>query len=400
MDAPDEPFDSRWKAWVEQYENEDVAALALRFSGKPDLPLRFLLQQVKGRQVAKQKLPSWYSCSNILYPDTLSLEQCSSEATAHYKSQFVQGMNVADLTGGLGIDSWSFAGSAKSVLYNEPDAERVSASTHNMKALGCTNMQFQLSTAEEALQQGLPKDTDIVYLDPSRRGSGGRKVFLLQDLQPDVLSLKEKILEQTGRLLIKLSPMFDLQEGLKLMPETTRVDILAWRGDCRELIFHLNRPLNGHAQQPLVVCADLESDFPEFRFEFDSTSGSGTLSEKPKTWLYEPHAAMRKAGVWSMLGDRFGMGTLHPNTHLFTSEQIEPAFPGRRFRILDILPYRPAEILERLDSKPARMIFYNFPEPAPKVIAQLPIASGEPFWLFFVTLQDNHPAVLLTEKES
>jgi hypothetical protein len=400
MDNPAEPFDPRWKAWVEQHEHEDVAALALRFSGKPGLPLRFLLQQVKGRQIARQKLPSWYACRDIQYPDALSLEQCSSEVTALYKSRFVKGLTIADLTGGLGIDSWAFSGSAQAVLYNEPDPERVNAARHNLQALGCTNVQLNCCTAEEALEHGLPTETDLVYLDPSRRSSGGRKVFLLEDLQPDVVRLKENILRTPCKLLIKLSPMFDLQEGIKLLPETTRVDILSWRGDCRELLFHLDGKMGEQVPDPRVVCADLESDLPDFEFHFSEAFESTASTGEPEKWLYEPHAAVRKAGPWSLLCKKFGIDTLHPNTHLFTSDRIVTDFPGRRFRILDILPYRTAEILERVAGNPARMVFYNFPQPAKKVIAQLPIPSGEPRWLFFITGQDNHPSVLLTERET
>ena len=399
MNTPPEHLDPRWKDWVEQHENEDTAGLALRYSGKPGIPLRFLLRQVKGRQIARHKLPTWYRSTDIIYPDALSLEQCSSEATARYKSQFVRGMAVADLTGGLGIDTWAFSEAAGSVLYIEPDGDRVLAAQHNLDALGRTNVRFQQNTAEEAFLQGLPQGTELVYLDPSRRSTTGRKVFLLKDLQPDVLGLKRNILEQVGRLLIKLSPMFDLHEGLRLLPETTRVDILSWKGECREILFHLERDTSGPVKNPRIICTELESGLPDFDFHFKESGDAAVSTGEPKTWLYEPHAAVRKAGAWPPLCEHFALEALHPNTHLFTSEKIERDFPGRRFRILDTLPYRPAEILEWMAGRPARMLFYNFPEQSQQVIAQLRIPSGEPLWLFFVTKHDGHPAVIMTEKE-
>lgn len=399
MDNRAESLDTRWKEWVNQHENEDVAALALRYSAKPGLPLRFLLQQVKGRQVARHKLHTWYVCNDILYPDALSMEQCSSEVTARFKSAFVQGLSVADLTGGLGVDTWAFSQTAKAVLYNEPDTQRVNTAKHNLEALGCTNVHIQQATAEEATERGLPAGIDLVYIDPSRRDLGGRKVFLLKDLQPDVSHLKEQLLHQAERLMIKLSPMFDVQEGIKLFPETVRVDILSWKGECRELLFHLSSRMEEQASNPLLVCTELDSLFPAFTFRFGETAvSSPSMTSTPKTWLYEPHSAVRKAGPWSLLCKRLGMQALHPNTHLFTSENMQPDFPGRRFRILESLPYRPEAITDRLRGNPARMVFYNFPDRAEKVIAQLRIPSGEPLWLFFVTLQDGHPAVLLTEK--
>lgn len=399
MNTPFEPLDPRWKDWVEQHENEDPAGLALRYTGKPGIPLRFLLQQVKGRQIASHKLPTWYRSTDIIYPDTLSLEQCSSEATARYKLQFVRGMAVADLTGGLGIDTWAFSEAAGSVLYNEPDKERLLVAQHNLGKLGRTNVQFQQSTAEAALHQGLAPGTELVYLDPSRRTETGRKVFLLQDLQPDVLGLKKNILEQVGRLLIKLSPMLDLHEGLRLLPETTRVDILSWKGECREMLFHLQRNTSEQLKNLRIFCTELESGLPDFDFHFGENLDSSVPTGKPKTWLYEPHASVRKAGGWPQLCEYFALEALHPNTHLFTSEKREKEFPGRRFRILDILPYRPMEILNRLQGRPARMVFYNFPRPAKQVIEQLHIPSGEPLWLFFATLNDGHPMVILSEKE-
>ncbi|MBK9402011.1 MAG: RsmD family RNA methyltransferase [Bacteroidetes bacterium] len=381
-----------WVSWVLEHENEDTSTLALRYAGKKNLPLKALLHQIKGRRIAKQKLPSWYQFPTIFYPDSTIIEQCSSEATALLKATFVKGKKVADLTGGLGVDSWAFAQEAESVIFCEPDPLRCEAARKNFAILGLRNIEVVCNDAESMLQHKSLEGIDLIYLDPSRRSEGGNKVFRLKDLRPDVLSLKDAMLAQSTEVIIKLAPMLDISEGLKQLPETYRVDIISWKGECRELLFHLSNTKN------TVEIFCINAGHPEHVFRFspnEESSLSLTIGE-PEKYLFEPDASIRKGGPWRSICEKFGVSLLHPNSHLFTGSMPLENFPGRVFIIHDIMPYKKEIILAALKGHPAQLVFYNFPVDAHEVTKSLGIKSGEPRYLFFTQTAALGTIVLLT----
>lgn len=395
MNAETDFNPEEWVSWVLEHENEDTSTLALRYTGKNNLPLKALLHQLKGRRIAKQKLPSWYLFPTIFYPDSTIIEQCSSEATATLKSTFVKGKKVADLTGGLGVDSWAFAQEAASVIFCEPDPLRCEAARKNFATLGVKNIEIVCNDAESMLQHKSMEGIDLLYLDPSRRSEGGNKVFRLKDLRPDVLSLKEALLAQSTEAMIKLAPMLDISEGLKQLPETYRVDIISWKGECRELVFHLKKG----GGSPVLFCSDAGNSLKPFHFSPEEELQAVLKIGPPDKWIYEPDAAVRKSGAWKSLCQQFEVTALHANTHLFTSEHFVKDFPGRAFKLLELLPYKKEILMDRMNNRNGQLVFHNFPESPQRVIQQLNIPSGEPFYLFFILLANDHPAVLLTERQ-
>lgn len=381
-----------WTGWVQEHEGEDIHNLALRYAGKL-LPLQALLAQVKGRQTARIKLPTWYAHPTIWYPDTLITEQSSSEAAALLKAEKLKGQRVADLTGGLGVDSQAFSRYASSVFYSEPDRRRCEAARWNFNELQCGNIHIMQADAETILETGLVQGLDTIYLDPSRRNVGGKKVFLLSDLQPDILLLKERLLQQSENVIIKLSPMMDIKDLLRLLPDTVAIDIIAWRRECRELVVHLGKG----KKTPRIQCHHAGSGESTFAYSFEEEEQCTMTLSEPREWLYEPNAAVRKSGAWKTLCKHYGVSALHPNTHLFTSSAELSGFPGRKFRLLDVLPYRKDTLKEKLKGRAVQQVFYNFPEEAGTVIKRMNLASGEPFYLFYVTTKQGSPGILMAE---
>ncbi len=383
-----------WTDWVLEHENEDIASLTLRYSHKKDLPAAALISQVKGRQTARKKIPTWYAQQQILYPDSLIIEQCSSEVTARMKATFARGKIIADLTGGLGIDSWAFSLQAKIVFYIEPDENRCRAAIQNFSVLGRENIHAKCSDAIKALEEGFPEKPDIIYLDPSRRSPGGKKIFRLEDSEPDVLLLKEKLLQSAGEVLIKLAPMLDISEGLRQLPETRRIDVIAWKGECRELLFHL-RAEKGKTK---IYCLEAEESWPEYAFDPLEELQLSLPVSQAKNYIFEPGASVRKAGCRKSICRDFGISAIHPNTQLYTGDHLLPKFPGRTFKLLSVLAYDKKTIRETLQGRAAQLVFYNFPGKPEAVARDLKIPSGEPLYLFFVTIQNGHAAVLFCER--
>ncbi len=379
-----------WKDWILQHELDSVAEIALHYRQKTDLPLSELLNQLKGRQIAKQKLPSWYANLDVIYPDGLILEQCSSEVTAKFKSQFAEQKTVVDLTGGLGIDSLAFSTVAKEVLYCEPDVKRCAAAKLNFLSFQKNNIEVICGNAQTLVDQGITDDAELIFIDPSRRSVSGKKIFRIEELQPNVIELKEKLLQNGAHVIIKLAPMLDISEGIRQLPETFRVDVLSWKGECRELLFHIKKG----GQGPQIHCHDLDGNIPSLTFDYYKASQLSLYFSIPKKYIYEPHASVRKAGAWKSICDQYPVRILHANTHLFTSDQ-KIIFPGRCFELLEVMPYKKEIILEKLAGRNAQMVFYNFPEEPVKVKKKINVKSGEPLYLFFVSLQEGGARVLL-----
>lgn len=382
----------KWKDWILQHEQESVADIALRYRLKKDLPLHDLLYQLKGRQIAKQKLPSWYANLDTFYPDGLILEQCSSEATSLFKAQFSTGKTVVDLTGGLGVDSLAFASVAKKVIYGEPDERRCVAAKINFQAFKKNNIEVICGDAQTLVDEGITKEADLIFIDPSRRSDSGKKIFRIEDLQPNVIALKEKLLAQDANVIVKLAPMLDISEGLRQLPETFRIDVLSWKGECRELLFHIKKS----SDSTEIHCHDIDGNSPSMRYTYKKTSQLTLPISLPKKYIYEPNAALRKAGAWKEICEQFGVNILHANTHLFTSDE-KIKFPGRCFELLEVMPYKKEIIVEKLAGRCAQLVFYNFPEEPVKVKKKINIKSGEPLYLFFVSLKEDGTRVLLTE---
>lgn len=391
MESAFDPLDAPWKEWLDRHADEPVAELALKYAGK-GLPLEHLLNQLKGRKISRHKLPSWFSTPGIQYPDPLILEQCSSEATAQFKAGFAHGLRVIDLTGGLGVDSWAFAQQAESVLTCEPDPRRAEALRMNFERLGLRNASVVCTDAESAVSEHLHAGYDLVYLDPSRRNESGRKVYRIDAQQPDVRALRNPLLERCGNLLIKLAPMLDLQQGIEQLPGTHRIDVLSWKGECRELLFHIQGPTTNSVQ---IHAHELDSGQPSFHFHANEERSGRSLPESPPLdFLFEPHTALRKSGARASICEQFGLKVLHANTQVYTGSDDCAGFPGTRWRLIEILPYKVDLLRERFGPAGARMVFYNFPEAPERVTSTLKLNSSSSNTLFFVKLNTGKAAVL------
>ena len=248
-----------FEEFILAHESDDTAALLLaraRLSREMDDPalLDLAVTTIEGRRRLLRKVPEWYAVPSLRYPTRLGPEQCSSSATATLKASIARSIasndlpRIADLTGGLGVDTWAFSRVFGEVLYNEMNPSLAEAAKHNFAALGCHNItvrSLRLVPAAEAkasvgeiLGDFRP---DVIFLDPARRAEDGRKVFRLADCQPDVLQLLPELYTACPDLLLKLSPMADITQLARELPGLRAVHIVGSDGECKELLLHLQR---------------------------------------------------------------------------------------------------------------------------------------------------------------
>lgn len=387
------------KQFIQEHFSEDTDKLLLtakRFTGI-DVP--FAVDQILARRRIKDKLPSWYNNEDLIFPSRLSAEQCSSEVTAHYKQRLILGPHVCDLTGGLGIDTWYLSQKVAETYYVERYSEYCEAARTNFHTLGADSIRVISGDASEAVQQ---LSVDTFYVDPARRGGSNKRVFALSDCEPDILQLKPLLLERSRRVIVKISPMADIEETLRLLPETREVHILAVRNECKELLFVLENPLSATIIPPHIYAVHIISQEEERVFHFDFQEEKDTaliLASQPATYLYEPNAALLKSGAFKLIAQRFDLAKLHRHSHLYTSDTYRPDFPGRIFLTGEVFDFS-GKVLKQLSKQipKAHLTIRNFPLTVAELRQRSGIEEGGNIYLFATTLSDNCKVLIQTRK--
>ena len=384
------------REFIREHESDDVRQVALRGCKNPAVDLPLALRQIEGRQKAKYKLPELYAHPEILYPAAISLEQCSSSETAQYKSALLSGHDFADLTGGFGIDTFAFAPNFEQCHYVEPQHTLCQLAQHNATVLGISNIHIHESTMEEALPE-LPS-VDCLYLDPSRRDSHGNRVVTLEECTPDLTHWKDALLHKVRHcLLAKLSPMLDIKRTLQQLPETTAVHIVAVNNECKEVLFLLEPGADRH-DIPVVAAHIKDGVTDVFRFSaLEEQNAVPTLTDELGEYLFEPNAAIMKAGGFKTVATHFNLQKLHPHTHLYTSDQPVDNFPGRTFRIEQALPFS-KKTAKQLLIKQANIATRNFPLSADELKKSLKIKDGGDTYIFGATLTGDRKVLLICSK--
>ncbi|RYG41604.1 MAG: class I SAM-dependent methyltransferase, partial [Chitinophagaceae bacterium] len=313
--------------WIKLHTGEDVRQLALRKNPFPSIPYPELLNQVEARQKCKSKLPLWYDTPGIIYPPKLSIEQSSSQATASFKATLVNGNTLFDATGGFGVDDHFFAKQFKSVIHCERNAALSEVVSHNVKVLLAENIESICSDSTVFLT-ATGNNFDCIYVDPSRRHESKGKVFKLSDCEPNVPDLLELYFSKADSILIKSSPMLDISVGLQELTNVWGVHVVALAGEVKELLWLLKKGFSG---QYRLFTVNLESAVPD-TIEWKTAATPAPVTSV-SNFLYEPDAAIRKAGAFDEVAHRFGVSKLHRHTHLYTSDELVTGFPGRTFKI-------------------------------------------------------------------
>lgn len=346
----------------------------------------FLARQEEGRKIVASKLPSWAENMSILFPAKISLEQCSSEATATYKASLVRGESLVDLTGGFGVDCSFLSKNFSSVDYVEQNEELCQIAEHNFKTLG---LNIRVNNAESVeFLKSMPA-VDCIYIDPARRDVKGKKTADLSLCSPNLLDIRDILLDKCNTLLIKLSPMFDISSALEVFPECAQVHVVSVKNECKELLLLAKKGYVGDVE---VVCVDSTTNLTANKNEeFDTLISYST----PKGFLYEPNASIMKAGLFKTVAKRYNVAKLHPSTHLYTSEELVEDFPGRTFKINRVTKVQKKEIS---DIEKANLSTRNFPGNVADLRKKLKLKDGGDVYIFACTLNDNSKVLIICEK--
>lgn len=320
---------------VQKYLNAnlkaDLHSFLLKKSPFENVSVQEIAQQIKGKQIAEKKFPFLLK-DGILFPPHLNLEQASSQSTAEYKSELVTGDSFIDLTSGLGIDAYFLSQNFKNVILIEQNKELLDLVEHNWTILN-RKANFINQQLEDFLETNNQK-FDVVYLDPARRDDKKNKVFLLQDLSPNILEIQNKLLEIGKTVIIKLSPLIDLKYLISELPNIYRIDIVGIKNEVKEVLIFLSKDvLNENLE---IKCINLESKESTFISNFENENNSRTDYFEPLNYLYIPNNSILKAGFFNSITEKFNVKKLHTNTHLYTSTEKIIDFPGRILEIKEV----------------------------------------------------------------
>ncbi len=366
--------------FIQDHLKTDPIQLVFESKKYPDLPIREIAAQIASRQKAKDKLPEWYSKPEIIFPLKENLEQASSEITAKFKSRGLKGKNILDLTGGSGVDLFYLSNNFEAFSYIEPNSELADITEYNFRLYKKDVKTFK-TTAEEFLHSS-SSSYDVVYIDPSRRSKTKKRVYNLEEYQPNVVDLYDKLLEIGKVVVIKTSPMIDIKQSLKLLIHTYRVQVVAVDNEVKEVLFYLNREAG---TEPNIETWNISSSFDdqEFTFTLDEEKKAIPEFSIPKNYLYEPNSAIRKAGAFSLIATKFELSKLHSNTHLYTSDKIKSEFPGRIFEVIKSIKPNKKEIKKVYPNGRVNIISKNFPMGANEIKRKFGLTDGGEEFLIF-----------------
>ena len=452
-------------AFVSEHMGDDTTRLIMNRAKWPEIDMDMAVNCIESRRKLKGKVQEWCDEPGLVFPRKLSAEQCSSSATGTYKAELAGRIcftgndviqdngnqnscnmpctssieskkifRLADLTGGLGVDSWFFSKKASQVMYCEMLPELCKAAKHNYTILKADNITVKntaVISEAEIVQQSDNHEyinaegvsifqtpaqiladfkSDIVYMDPARRGEGGKKVFLIEDCTPDVLTLKDQIFQHTRHILLKLSPMADITMVCDRLGRCCReVHVVAAGGECKELLVWMDREWD---QEYTIHAVELHKDSEAGVITFGVAEEKTAMAkpfdidiyqeavrqEEKSIYLFEPGKALMKAGAFNLISERFEISKLGISTHYYTFDDEQKADVlkqhGKVFRVIRMEPLDKRTIKAAGKEFPkAEVTARNIPMDTDTLRKKLGVTSGDDAHIF--GLKSDSAGILL-----
>lgn len=379
--------------FIATHRNYDVRTLAFKRADGVDMPLA--LEQIAGYQKARRKLPQWSGVEGMLYPPSLSMEQCSSEQTALYKVSLLASRSgsFADLTGGFGVDFSYLAARFAKATYIERNPKLCAIARHNFALLGLTHAEVVCGDSVECLRNLAP--VDVIYLDPARRDANGGRTFAISDCTPDAVALLPLLLEKAETVMIKLSPMLDWHKAVAdFRGHVAEVHIVAVDNECKELLLILRRDTT---ECPKVVCVNNGCVFSPTPYIYIIRCSAPSVDfSQLHGFLFVPNAAIMKAGCFAQVAEAFSVAQISDNSHLFVADAPVEGFPGSTYRIDTVTTMNKKELKATIGGiKKANIAVRNFPLTVAELRKRLKINDGGNIFIFATTLCDGSHVLIV-----
>ncbi len=377
-------------------KNANPESLLLQSKAEELAHKKKLVHQVQCLQKASEKLPSLVANTQIVFPAGISLEQCSSEITAKYKASLFSGKTFMDLSTGFGVDSYYFSQRFERGILIERNVELGKIVAHNFALLHQNNVQFILGENAEDILPKWQEPIDLIYIDPARRNQAGDKIFKLKDCEPDIVSLQSILLEKCKTILIKTSPLLDITLACQELQHVKNIYVVAVNNECKELLIEIEKDF---IQEPQIHAVHLIKNATQ-AYAFYNSEEKNTMPQIAacQQFLYEPNAAIIKAGAYKKIALDFGLQKLHTHTHLYTSNELVSNFPGRRFEVLAQIDANKKEVQKTIPDGKANLSIRNFPSSVAELKKKLGLQDGGEYYIFGTTFYNDKKGLLVTRK--
>lgn len=370
--------------FIQENLNRDPASVALQADKFPNLPMREIASQIASRQKVAKKLPEWVKNERIIFPLKENLEQASSQITAEFKSDLVEGEALLDLTGGSGIDTYYLQKKFNKTVYVEPNFQLCEIAHHNFTELNA-DIEIIQSSAEDYILTS-DRKYDLVYIDPSRRSEAKQKVIKMEDYSPNVFTILPKLCMITDRILIKVSPMMDIKQALNELWKVEKIICLSVANEMKEVLIEINLKTNKTVTlQTVNINHGIKQ---EFSATFEEERLAQYEVKAPQKYIYEPNTAIRKAGLFKLISERFQISKLQSNTHLYTSNYCLSDFPGKCFECIEIIKTDKKSIRKAAPKGIINVITKNYPLGANAIKKKYQLKDGGEKYLIFCNTQD------------
>lgn len=390
--------------YISAHKCDDVRRLALS-SHPAGVDMQYALTQISGWQIARTKVPLWAATDGIIYPPHLSLEQCTSQYVAEFKAVYIKellgnGFSMADYTGGMGIDCFFISQNAGRTVYSEIQPGLCELARHNFAVLGRADIEVFNRDSPSYSGDSPHGAFDLIYLDPARRSDSGRKLVSISDCQPNVVEIQDELKKLARYVMVKLSPMLDITRALAEMRNVCQVLIISLDGECKEITLLIDPEFKG---ETVISAVDIDRNGKPGTMISSSRSLEMSLPMpiasdiRSGDYIYEPHAALMKSALFRTLASHTGTTLLHPDTHLFHSRKMCPAFPGRSFRLVQVIPFDKRSVVPLMKCQ-ANVSVRNFPLTAAGLQQKLKIRDGGIRYLTGCTLSDDSKVLLDLER--
>ena len=396
--------------FIQEHLNDDTAELLLAARRYPDVDVPFAVEQIEARRRLKSKLPEWYENAELIMGGRVPAEQCSSEATARYKRSIIEGESLCDMTGGMGVDFWYMSEGMKQAIYTERNEELCEIAKQNFEVLKDGKHPEVEVRCGDGQKLPIPS-VDIIYLDPARRAGDGSRVYAMEDCEPNIVEWQDKLLQHAKMVLVKLSPMVDLTDVLRKLKGVTDVYVVGVKNECKEVLVKQRPtptlPVEGgrdHAGCVKIHCVDFLTDKNiEYSYDFLENLPPRILSLPQQgglRWVYEPDVTLMKAQAFGSLCQRYPVYQLDYETHLMTSDEYIADFPGRIFKVEELIPFS-SKVLKRLKKEmpQANIATRNFPLSADELRKRTGIKDGGEIYLFGAKVKDMGQMLLKCRKK-
>lgn len=361
--------------------DKDITKISLSKSPFSNVSSAELANQIGAKLKAKKKLPTWFNTENIYFPSTLSIEQTSSEITAEFKASLFKGNAMVDLTLGFGVDAYYFSKKFSSVNGFEINDSLAAITKHNAQQLGLDNLNVFNGDGLEAILND-NKVYDLIYMDPARRNSAG-KVFKLEDCTPNFLPHLNEILLKTKNLVIKTSPLLDLNAGLKELKNVSDVYIISVKNECKELLWIINPD---YIKKTTIHSVCLNTEIKQFNSVLKHIPFQHKyLNPTEIEYLYEPDVALLKSGAFNEIAEHYNLIKLDLDAQLYASTAINQLFPGRIFRVKRIIN---ANELKKIKNLSANVIVRNYPDTAQNLVKKYKVKPSQNTFLIFTSIKE------------